>query len=521
MRLLRPLVPILRQSSSSGLTPALFPTSRRRHQHLVQLSRLLFASASQRGIVRKPFLLADIGEGITECEIVKWLVEPNQVIEEFDPIVEVMSDKATVEITSPFKGKVVNLAGQAGDVLKVGNKLCEVEVEDVNVTDDDLGLLPSSTSPSQQSATTTAPHPARSGSSAVPVSAEGVETSSSSFSPRKGGATLATPATRRLAREADIDLADVRGTGKDGRVTKGDVMAFVANGKSDSTPEKDSFSVFHSSSPPPAASASSPPATTTRLPLTPVRKAMFRAMTSSLQIPHFAYTETLDITNLERFRKEINKNIPLTHRKTLRDKDQVDRITLLSLLIKGLSQALKEHPLFLCTLESGGDGGEPTLVRRSSHDISIALSGAEGGLYTPVIPSVETLSYLDIAGKIALLQSSAPKFPPAHRGSGTITLSNVGVIGGRGTHPVIPPTGQLVIGAIGRTRVVPVFENEERAKTAALEGEGVELSVVPKLMMDVSFSADHRVVEGVELARLVETWKRLVENPERLLGGAR
>ncbi|GAA5881497.1 hypothetical protein JCM8547_006319, partial [Rhodosporidiobolus lusitaniae] len=251
----------------------------------------------------------------------------------------------------------------------------------------------------------------------------------------------------------------------------------------------------------------------------------------------------------------LSKHVPLEYRKTLSAAEETasarraqwgeeverveearrfDRVTLLPLLLKALSLALAEHPLFLCTLpppstSCSSSDDAPTLTRRSSHDLSIALSSPSpsGGLFTPVLRSVESSSVFSLASQISYLQSflsssssGAPKFPPEHQGAGSITLSNVGVVGGRTTHPVIPPTGQLAIGAIGRVRVEPRFVEEEEARRVAggrEEDGGREWKVEPRLVLDASFTADHRVVEGVELARLVETWKRIVEEPSRLL----
>ncbi|GAA6038728.1 hypothetical protein JCM8097_002368 [Rhodosporidiobolus ruineniae] len=178
-------------------------------------------------------------------------------------------------------------------------------------------------------------------------------------------------------------------------------------------------------------------------------------------------------------------------------------------------------------------------ARASSHGtackLTIALSScaSSNGHLTPVLRSVQQSFIFDLASQIAFPQSllspalpsasAAPMFPPEHQGTPTLTLSNVGVVGGRTTHPVVPPTGQLAIGAVGRVRVEPRFrrgEEEGRARrvAAGLEEEGGEgWQVEPRLVLDATFSADHRVVDGVELARLVETWKRIVEEPSRLL----
>lgn len=455
------------------------------------------------------------------------MVEPDQMIEEFDPIVEVMSDKATVEITSPFTGRITNLAGVIGDMVKVGGRLCDVDVDDGAA---DAGII-----------STPAPR-------IDPTPGSVLATSSSTVSPaitvelRPSKHLIhATPSTRRLAKESSISLGDVVGTGKEGRVTKSDVMAFVAKSSSTS-----SLPI-----PSPVPIVESTATSSTRIiPLTPLRKSMFRAMTATLAIPHFSYSDTIDVTALLALRAQLNKSVPLYLRKTLTmaeeaelsrgvelwgrpgrviEEERVGSVSLMPLLVKALSKAMVDHPLFSCSLSTDA---QPHLIHRSSHDISLAVSSPTGGLFTPLLPSVESTSSYHLASQIAALQfaasnstaTSPPKFPPRSKGTGTITLSNIGVIGGTTTAPIIPPTGQLVIGALGKARVVPTYlpSQVEYAKDIALrsvkgdiveEGELESLRVVPRMMMDVTFSADHRVVEGVELARLVESWKVIVENP--------
>ncbi|GAA6057324.1 hypothetical protein JCM3770_001091 [Rhodotorula araucariae] len=514
----------------------------------VELDRRLLSTTAPAAGPLKPFILADIGEGITECEIVKWLVKPGDVVEEFDPIVEVMSDKASVEITTPFSGKVAELSGAAGDMLKVGGTLCTIDVGGEEAGE--AALTPKAATP--LSTPSTAPPAAEPASMDSPL--EPNDRSDCVSSPSTVD-VLATPGTRRFAREHGVDLAKVKGTGKNGRVMKEDVLAHA---KGTPTTEAQRSST---PAPKPAASSAVPPASsgdTTSISLSPTRRAMFRAMTSSLAIPHFAYSDTLDVTELERLRRSLTANIPPQFRKTLTAADEasvarqahwggsagarveesrrIDRVTLLPLLLKALSLALAEHPLFLHSLNAPSPSSpEPTLARRATHDISVALSSPSpaGGLFTPVLRAVEHSTVFALASQLAGLQAclspsssmtgAAPRFPPEHSGAGTLTLSNVGVVGGRGTHPVIPPTGQLAIGAVGRVRVEPQFvaAQEGAAKRVAQGVEadgGREWKVEPRLVLDASFTADHRVVEGVELARLVETWKRIVEEPSRLAG---
>jgi len=391
-------------------------------------------------------------------------------------------------------------------MLKVGSTLCEIQVES---SESEEPHQPSSTTPRDPPSTTHSsevPHPVRP-------------------DPQLGSASvLATPATRRYARELQVDLTRVTPTGRDGRVTKGDVLEYSKKGGGESSKPFIPFERPPVSIQRPQRQEATPSATpahsSNSIPLSPTRRAMFKAMTSSLEIPHFAYSETIDVTLLERLRLSLNSNIPLQYRKTLTSKDQLaiervrqwkpqgeerlveetgkfDRITLLPLLVKALSTALHEHPIFTCTLDKTRD--EPSLVRRSSHDISIAVSSPSpsGGLFTPVIHSIDSQSVFSVASNLTHLQSfvnssssSIPKFPSQFQGSGSITLSNIGAIGGRTTHPVIPPTGQLAIGAMGRVRVEPRFSKgseEERAKRVArgeeLETIGEQWKVEPRLVM--------------------------------------
>jgi len=392
-------------------------------------------------------------------------------------------------------------------MLKVGSTLCEIQVE---TSESEESHQSSSMTEQEDTPTTTSevPHPVRP-------------------DPQLGSASvLATPATRRYARELQVDLTRVTPTGRDGRVTKGDVLEYSkkgGGGGESSKPfipfERPPVSIQRPQREQTAASPTSAPSSNS-IPLSPTRRAMFKAMTSSLEIPHFAYSETIDVTLLERLRLSLNSNIPLQYRKTLTLKDQLaiervrqwkpqgeerlveeagkfDRITLLPLLVKSLSTASHEHPIFTCTLDKTRD--EPSLVRRSSHDISIAVSSPSpsGGLFTPVIRSIDTQSIFSVASNLSHLQSfvnssssSIPKFPSQFQGSGSITLSNIGAIGGRTTHPVIPPTGQLAIGAMGRVRVEPRFSKgseEERAKRVARGEElgmiGGEWKIEPRLVM--------------------------------------
>lgn len=446
-----------------------------------------------------------------------------------DASVSRRSDKASVEITSPFSGTVTSLAGKAGDMLKVGSTLCSIEVDggEAEDTQEDLAAavdLSKATKEAPESRTVKQSEQAHS-----PTVSPSLEpplerhTPSPKASAQPAKEVLATPGTRRFAMEKGVDISTVTGTGRHGRVQKEDILTAAAAASTGGESSVTSSAPSASRAPSSCATSSTPPPSTQNLPLSPIRRAMFRAMSASLQIPHFAYSETIDVTSLERMRLALSSDIPLRYRKTIKPADEAtlarfapwqdgsvqveqskrfDRLTMLPFLLKGLSIAMHEHPLFTCSLSpapsaSNAATEDPSLVRRSSHDISVALSNPSpsGGLFTPVLRSVDSSSIFDLASRLAHLQSfldptssSAPKFPSEYSGAGTLTLSNIGVVGGKSTHPVVPPTGQLAIGAMGRMRVEPRFVDEKAAKKVAqgIEGEDFALDalrVEPRLVM--------------------------------------
>ncbi|KAH8925743.1 CoA-dependent acyltransferase, partial [Atractiella rhizophila] len=480
--------------------------------------------------VIKPFFLADIGEGIAECEVVKWLVKPPKELERFDPICEVQSDKASVELTSPFDGNLVKTFCEQGEIVKVGSKLCEFEVEE-DVLDEEAQ---EDVKPAEEE------HRENQERGELEVKEQEQEDAKA----EENVFVLATPAVRRVAREEGVNLSKITGTGKGGRITKEDVFA-AASGASPSAPSSGSAPAPTQSGPavsyqtPSFESHSTSSAEPVSRPLSTVRRAMYKAMTSSLSIPHFTYSDEIDVTELEKMRLKLNKSIPSRFKKELSRKEKepadrvpegsrFDRLTMLPLFVKALSYVLRDHPIFRSKLVvPDGQLEKATLLESPKGLISLALSSPlGGGLFTPCLPNVGDATVFEVASTIAYLQSLAlasptPKFPEPFRTPGTITLSNIGSIGGTYTHPVIPPGGQLAIGALGKAKVLPRYvgkEQEIAKREAVAEYEGEEASWEPRLIMNVSFSGDHRVVEGMELAMLVKDWKELVENPENMIG---
>ncbi|KAJ3045475.1 hypothetical protein HDV00_009128 [Rhizophlyctis rosea] len=449
-----------------------------------------------------PFLLADIGEGITECEIVKWFVKPGDRVEQFTPVCEVQSDKAAVEITSRYDGIIKHIHYKPGDVARVGAPLLDIETDAPAANDSVPTPAPftvadePATQPTSQSETgkrTLVPP-----SAASPLRSEEL-----SLQNIAKNATLATPAVRRVARENNIDLSAVRGSGPDGRVLKGDVLAFVAGFKPGQPTPKPALDT--TSPPQPIPSDTKPsPQLTERKPLTTIQKAMYKSMTKSLSIPHFSFSDEITINATSSIRQQINGYLK-KHSKA-REFHGVDKISYMPIFIKALSVALEEFPL-LNSRVALDESGNPALEYRGAHNVGVAMDTPQG-LLVPNIKSVNTKSILTIAQDLHTLRHLATKssLQTSHLRDGTITLSNIGVVGGTVMHPVLVET-EVCIGAIGAVRRLPRFE---------VGSDGVE-RVVAKEVMGVSFSADHRVVDGATVARFVGRWKELLEEPGWLL----
>ncbi|KAJ9069379.1 hypothetical protein DSO57_1019052 [Entomophthora muscae] len=401
------------------------------------------------------FNLADIGEGITECELVQWFVKPGDKIAQFDKICEVQSDKASVEITSRFDGTVQKLHYNTGDMALVGKPLVDIETE---------GEVEPAVSESEPTRIKVAP--------TLPDSIQSEPTTFKISMPAEVDTylTYAAPAVRRIAREANIDIRLIAGTGKGGRVLKEDILSFIKEPeaiKQEETPQEK------------------------LKPLTSVQRAMFKAMTQSLLIPHFGYSDEVDLSQARRLREEINQR--LVHAKN----PIVDKVSYMPIFIKALSVALEGFPLLNAQVI---EGSSPSLLYRPQHNIAVAMD-TPLGLMVPSIKNVQSLSILEIGAELKRFQATAGKMSAEDLNGGTITLSNIGNIGGTYLSPVLVKS-QVCIGGLGRIQTLPRY---------------VKDTVFPKPIMPVSWSADHRVVDGATMARFSECWRSYVENPLELL----
>ena len=308
------------------------------------------------------------------------------------------------------------------------------------------------------------------------------QTTVSSSSTSGKHSSLATPAVRGLLKELNVNIADVRGTGRDGRVLKEDVQRFAVARSNIATPAPDPSSTSSNSDRP--------------VPLTPIQSQMFKIMTRSLEIPHFVYSDEIDITTLVALRRRLNAS------SASQDAQEPRKLTYLPFIIKAVSLALLDFPLLNARVDTTAHE-KPQLIMRANHNIGIAMDTPQG-LLVPNIKSVNTLSITEIAAEISRLQSLAlaSKLTTHDLTGGTITVSNIGSIGGTYVSPVIVSNEVAILG-VGKARTVPAFDDKG--------------NVVRKEVMNFSWSADHRVVDGATMARCAEKVRRWVEGLEDIV----
>ncbi|KAL8196136.1 hypothetical protein R6Q57_025136 [Mikania cordata] len=399
--------------------------------------------------------LAQTGEGIAECELLKWFVNEGDEVAEYQRLCEVQSDKATIEITSRYQGKVVQFLHAPGDIVKVGETLLSISVDGSQAPLDIAEPSPTS---------------------------QPIEPKKNSSDPRNAqeGETLSTPAVRNLAKQYGIDLNDVPGTGKYGRIQKEDVVNYVAGLKNKHIAMEPDEHI--------AATDESLHQDKT-LPLRGYQRAMVRSMTAAATVPHFHYIEEIKCDELAKLKNSFQKQ----------NSDSDIKFTFLPLLIKSLSMALTKHPL----LNSTFDLEKYQVNLKGSHNIGIAMD-TPVGLAVPNIKNVQSLSILEITKELARLQKLANenKLNPEDNRGGTITLSNIGAIGGKSGSPLIN-VPEVAIIALGRTQKVACF--------------GDDGSVYPVSVMTANIAADHRILDGATVAQFCNEWKKLIEKPELLL----
>ena len=434
------------------------------------------AGSSSEGVFQ--FKLPDIGEGIAEGEIVKWFVKPGDTINEDDTLLEVQNDKSVEEIPSPVTGTVKNVIVPEGTVANVGDVLVEIDAPGHN-------SAPSTSAPSAE-----APK-------------EKVETSDSASvveaaDPNKR--VLAMPSVRQFAREKDVDISQVTATGKGGRVTKEDIENFLAGAPSSAPAKSEAPEAATPKEAAPA--AESKPAEPAkpfksnlgdleeRVAMTPTRKAIAKAMVNSKHTaPHVTLHDEVEVSKLWDNRKRFKEVAAANGTK----------LTFLPYVVKALTATVKKYPV----LNASIDDANQEIVYKHYYNIGIATD-TDHGLYVPNVKDA------DRKGMFAIADEINEKAKLAHDGklsaedmrNGTITISNIGSVGGGWFTPVInyPEVAILGVGTIAQQ------------PTVNAEGE-----IVVGRVMKLSLSFDHRIVDGATAQQAMNNIKRLLADPELLM----
>jgi 2-oxoisovalerate dehydrogenase E2 component (dihydrolipoyl transacylase) len=408
--------------------------------------------------------MPDVGEGVAEAEIVEWHVKVGQSVLEDQILAAVMTDKATVEIPSPVAGTVVALGGEVGSVLAVGAELVRLEVASGGTEE---------IQPSPKQAPTPEPPSPSPKPPPRPAPAARPSIQPAALAPRPAIARpIASPAVRRRARDAGVDLRQVRGSGPAGRIGHEDLDAFL-RGSSGAAPGGGKVANTGVET----------------IKMVGLRRRIAQKMAESKRrIAHFSYVEEVDVTAVEELRATLNEQNKSSDR---------PRLTLMPFLMQALVRAIADFP----EMNALYDDEAETIERHGGIHIGIATQ-TPAGLMVPVVRHCEARSLWDLAAEVRRLAEAARQGTAtrAELGGSTITITSLGALGGIVTTPVINRPEVAIVG-VNRQVVRPVWQGGQ---------------FVPRTMMNLSSSFDHRVIDGYNAAQFVQRLKSLLEAPATL-----
>jgi pyruvate dehydrogenase E2 component (dihydrolipoamide acetyltransferase) len=417
------------------------------------------------------FLLPDVGEGIHEGEIVKLYVKEGDRIEEFEPFAEVQTDKAVVEIPSPVTGIVRELKVKEGDIALVHSVIAIIDVE---------GEDPAPAASEQKEEAAPKQEEKAESKQAEPQTEAKTETAKKRV--------LAMPSVRKLARELGVDITQVVGTGKHGRITAEDVRAFASGGQKATamvTPTAEKKSEAPVQEAPTADLAQ----LEERIPLRGIRRTIAKRMVESKHTaPHVTLMDEIDATELVALRK---------WGKTVAQERNI-KLTYLPFIIKAVIAALREYP----TLNASIDDEKEEIVIKRYYHIGMAAA-TDNGLLVPVIKDADRKSIFELAQEIndKAVRAREMKLEPSELKGSTFTISNLGGYGGQFFTPVINYPEVAILG-VGTIKEKPVVYNGE-------------IAIRPQMFVSLSF--DHRLIDGDVAARFLARVKQLLENPNLLM----
>jgi 2-oxoisovalerate dehydrogenase E2 component (dihydrolipoyl transacylase) len=425
------------------------------------------------------FKMPDLGEGTVDAEIVAWHAKPGDAVTEDQLMVEVMTDKAAVEVPAPVSGRVVSITGAPGDKVAVGSPLIVFDVSD------GAGAVASSAAKTAAVATTSAPARADASAPAAAPSSAAAQASvaaqaqaaaraptavpapAAAVPPARQGRVMASPANRRRAREAGIDLSTVVGSGPGGRILRDDLAA-ASRPAAQSVPARADVS-----------------AETSEIKIIGLRRLIAERMSEAKRnIPHFAYVEEVDVTELESLRQHLNLSRPA----------DAASLSYLPLVVMALTRVLESFPQ--CNVLHDAERG--VLIRHRAVHVGIATQTPDG-LKVPVVRNAQSLGLWEVAAEIRRLAERARsnKATRDELVGSTITVTSLGKLGGIASTPIINAPEVAIVG-LNKAIERPVVHHG---------------AVVVRRIMNLSSSFDHRFVDGYDAAAMIQALKELLEHP--------
>jgi 2-oxoisovalerate dehydrogenase E2 component (dihydrolipoyl transacylase) len=448
---------------------------------------------------RYVFKLPDLGEGTVEAEIVGWRVKAGDTVAEDDVLVEVMTEKAAVEVPSPVSGRVLATTGAPGDMVPVGAELIVLETDAAGAAAGGpagasaqkpagtgagvssvaaAGIAAGAVPPKSAAASPVPASHAPSGARATPAGANGGAEPSAASTSARSMRVATSPAIRRRAHEAGIDLRQVAGSGPNGRIVPKDLEAYVAR-RTQPTPLRSG------PKPVPAARPATPAAATEEIKVIGLRRVIAQRMSEAKRtIPHFAYVEELDITELESLRRHLNAKLP----------EGAAPLSYLPFLGLALMRVLRDYPQ--CNAHYDAERG--VIVRYAAVHLGIATQTPEG-LKVPVVHDAQALTLWELAAAMRRASEAARsnKAKREELSGSTITITSLGKLGGIASTPIINAPEVAIIGV-----------NRAIERPVVIDG-----AIAIRLTMNLSSSFDHRFVDGYDAASLIQALKECLEHP--------
>jgi 2-oxoisovalerate dehydrogenase E2 component (dihydrolipoyl transacylase) len=418
--------------------------------------------------------LPDVGEGVAEAELVEWHVKVGDMVREDSILAAVMTDKATVEIPAPADGTVSWLGAEVGDTVAVGSPLIKLDVAGEAADDETLEAMPRQEAPEEEKAEQEPPPATKPEPKAKPAKpearapAQAAPDAGTAGAPRpEGERPLASPAVRRRAKEAGVDLRQVPGTGPAGRIGHEDLDLFIARGRQ------------------PAAKGLRRNTEVEEIKVVGLRRRIAERMAlAKARIAHITYVEEIDVTALEELRERLNAEKAADR----------PRLTMLPFLMRAIVKAVGEQPM----VNAHFDDEANVIYRHAGIHIGIATQ-TNAGLMVPVVRHAEARDLWDCAEELNRVTEAARDGSAAREelSGSTITVTSLGALGGIASTPVINPPEVAIVG-VNKMEMRPVWDGQQ---------------FVPRKMMNLSSSFDHRVIDGWNAAVFVQRIKTLLETP--------